>query len=129
TITVTVTPGSNPASTGITVAGDLTTIAGSATQAFTDNGNNSFSYTATVASSSSVGAKSLPITVRDAEGRSSTTSASLTVLPPTTVKISQIYGGGGNSGSTYTNDFVELFNQGPNPIDLSGWSIQYGSST
>ncbi|MGE3275210.1 MAG: lamin tail domain-containing protein [Vicinamibacterales bacterium] len=46
-----------------------------------------------------------------------------------TVVISQIYGGGGNSGATYTNDFVELFNRGTVPVDLSTWSIQYASST
>lgn len=28
------------------------------------------------------------------------------------VVISQVYGGGGNSGAFYRNDFVELFNQG-----------------
>ena len=28
----------------------------------------------------------------------------------TGVVISQVYGGGGNSGSTYTNDFIELYN-------------------
>ena len=26
--------------------------------------------------------------------------------------ISQVYGGGGNSGSKYKNDFIELFNRG-----------------
>ena len=26
--------------------------------------------------------------------------------------ISQVYGGGGNSGAAYQNDFVELFNSG-----------------
>ena len=28
------------------------------------------------------------------------------------VVISQVYGGGGNSGATYTNDFIELYNRG-----------------
>ncbi len=28
----------------------------------------------------------------------------------TDVVISQVYGGGGNSGATYKNDFIELFN-------------------
>ena len=32
--------------------------------------------------------------------------------PPSDVVISQIYGGGGNSGATYQNDFVELYNRG-----------------
>src|ERR1043165_1103079 len=120
TITVAVTSGTNPASSGITVTGDLSAIGGSSAQAFADNGGNSFSFVATVASTASVGAKSLPITIADAQGRNSTTSASLTVLPPTTVKISQVYGGGGNSGSTYTNDFLELYNSGPPPAAPRG---------
>jgi uncharacterized protein YjdB len=45
------------------------------------------------------------------------------------VVISQIYGGGGNSGSTYTHDFVELFNRGQEPVNVEGWSIQYASAT
>lgn len=44
------------------------------------------------------------------------------------VVISQIYGGGGNSGAAYKNDFIELFNQGSQPVSLSGWAVQYGSS-
>ncbi len=44
------------------------------------------------------------------------------------VVISQVYGGGGNSGATYTNDFVELFNRGATPVSLDGWSIQYLSA-
>src|ERR1043165_2829511 len=28
------------------------------------------------------------------------------------VVISQVYGGGGNASSVYTNDFIELFNRG-----------------
>jgi uncharacterized protein len=46
-----------------------------------------------------------------------------------TVVISQIYGGGGNSGATHTHDFVELFNRGSQTVDLEGWSIQYTSAT
>jgi uncharacterized protein len=42
--------------------------------------------------------------------------------------ISQVYGGGGNSGSVFTNDFIEIFNSGPDPVNLAGWSVQYGSS-
>ena len=43
--------------------------------------------------------------------------------------ISQIYGGGGNGGATYQNDYVELFNAGTVPFDLGGWTIQYASAT
>jgi predicted extracellular nuclease len=44
------------------------------------------------------------------------------------VVISQVYGGGGNSGATYKNDFVELFNRGKAEVDLAGWSVQYNSA-
>ena len=40
------------------------------------------------------------------------------------VVISQVYGGGGNSGAVYKNDFIELFNRGNTMVDLSGWSVQ-----
>lgn len=44
------------------------------------------------------------------------------------VVLSQVYGGGGNSGATFRNDFIELFNNGSDPVDLTGWSVQYASS-
>src|SRR5262245_19341504 len=42
--------------------------------------------------------------------------------------ISQIYGGGGNAGATFTNDFIELFNRVATPLSLIGWSVQYASA-
>lgn len=45
------------------------------------------------------------------------------------VVISQIYGGGGNSGAAYRNDYVELFNAGGLPVNLSTWSVQYASAS
>jgi uncharacterized protein len=42
--------------------------------------------------------------------------------------ISQVYGGGGNSGATYTNDFIELYNRSASSVDLTGWSVQYASA-
>ncbi len=60
----------------------------------------------------------------------------LLVLPATSaeavspdVVVSEVYGGGGNSGATYNNDFIELYNTGTSTVDLSGWSVQYASST
>src|SRR6266702_1620735 len=47
----------------------------------------------------------------------------------TSVVISQVYGGGGNSGATYKNDFIELFNPTAAPVSLAGFSVQYASST
>ena len=45
------------------------------------------------------------------------------------IRISQVYGSGGNTAvSSYTNDFVEIFNAGAASVDISGWSIQYASA-
>src|SRR5690606_22295075 len=51
------------------------------------------------------------------------------VVVPGDLQINEIYGGGGNSGSTFTHDFVELVNTSDEPIDLAGWSLQYASAT
>jgi len=45
------------------------------------------------------------------------------------IVISQVYGGGGNSGATYRNDYIELFNRGTSMVSLSGWSVQYAAAT
>ena len=45
------------------------------------------------------------------------------------VVISEVYGGGGNSGSLYKNDFIELYNPTDLPVSLMGWSLQYCSAT
>jgi uncharacterized protein len=45
--------------------------------------------------------------------------------PSTGLVVNEVYGGGGNSGATYTNDFVEIANRGSSPVDVSGWSVQY----
>ncbi len=44
-------------------------------------------------------------------------------------RISQIYGGGGNKGAVWRADFIELFNAGPLPQDLSGWTVEYAPAT
>ncbi len=44
------------------------------------------------------------------------------------VVISQVYGGGGNSGALFRNDFIEVFNRGGSAINLTGWSVQYASA-
>jgi hypothetical protein len=47
------------------------------------------------------------------------------------VNISQVYGGGGaTSGSpSYNQDYVEIYNSSGFAVDLSGWTIEYGSAT
>lgn len=61
-----------------------------------------------------------------------TPGAENAAVPPVvvgTVVISQIYGGGGNAGATYTHDFIELYNQTSSSVNLTGWSVQYASAT
>jgi hypothetical protein len=49
--------------------------------------------------------------------------------PAVRIVISQVYGGGGNSGAPFRNDFIEIFNAGNTSVDLAGWSAQYASAT
>src|SRR5947207_8202935 len=43
------------------------------------------------------------------------------------VVISEVYGGGGNSGATLKNDFIEIHNTGTAVTSIEGWSVQYAS--
>lgn len=45
------------------------------------------------------------------------------------VVISQVYGGGGNAGAPYKNDFIELYNSGSATADLSTYAVQYAAAT
>lgn len=45
------------------------------------------------------------------------------------VVISQVFGGGGNAGAPYKNDFIELYNSGSATADLSTYAVQYASAT
>jgi uncharacterized protein len=47
--------------------------------------------------------------------------------PSSGIVVNEVYGGGGNSGATYTNDFIELTNRGSAPVSVDGWSVQYHS--
>ena len=139
-LTVAVTAGTNPASTGLTVTADISSIGGAVSQPFFDNGQNGdvtpndnvFSFQPLVEPMTSPGAKMIPVVVADAQSRSSNLTINLTVqtpAPPGNVVISQVYGGGGNSGAPFTHDFIELFNRSAAPVNLTGWSVQYGSGS
>lgn len=45
------------------------------------------------------------------------------------VVISEVYGGGANSGAPYASDFVELRNDGATAVSVAGWSVQYASAS
>ncbi len=44
------------------------------------------------------------------------------------VVISQVYGGGGNTGATLRHDFIEVFNRGSAAVSIGGWSVQYAGA-
>ncbi|MFI9326512.1 lamin tail domain-containing protein [Kitasatospora sp. NPDC052868] len=48
--------------------------------------------------------------------------------PSADAVIAEVYGGGGNSGATLKNDFIELANKGGAAFGLTGWSVQYISA-
>ncbi|GAA1949177.1 lamin tail domain-containing protein [Catenulispora subtropica] len=66
---------------------------------------------------------------------SASTVAALLALPSaqatvsTDVVVNEVYGGGGNSGATLKNDFIELRNNGTTPVSLASWSVQYISAS
>jgi hypothetical protein len=128
-LTVTVTPGENPASTNLAVSCDLSAIGGLATQTLFDDGSNgdvgagdnTFSYMATVDASTTDGDKSLDCTITDDEGRSGSSSIALNVytpLPVPAVFINEIHY---DNASTDTGEAIEV--AGPAGTDLTGWAL------
>jgi hypothetical protein len=105
-LTVSVSHGSNPTSTSLSVTGDLSQIGGSLFQSFLDDGTNGdatgsdgkFSFQATIGAVIAVGSKSLLLTIADGQGRSSSTSISLTIE-----------------------------SSGPSPCGVERWSIKTGT--
>ncbi|HET8889234.1 MAG TPA: PxKF domain-containing protein [Candidatus Angelobacter sp.] len=102
-LTVLVTPGANPTSTGIVVTGNLSSIGGSATEPFFDDGtngdvtagNNTFSFSTVVTITTTPGTKSLPISISDAQGRSGSATITLVVTTaPLNLSIHDIQGSG-----------------------------------
>jgi predicted extracellular nuclease len=55
--------------------------------------------------------------------------APASAAPSASVVVNEVYGGGGNSGATYTNDFIELRNSADVAVSVAGWSVQYHSSS
>ena len=112
----TATPGTGVASVNVTGG------QGTATVTYTVTLNAGFNGTATFTA-----------TLSDNVNPPVNQAVNINVLPagatPNHVVISQLYGGGGNSGATYTNDFIELFNPTASPVSLTGWSVQYSPAT
>lgn len=87
TLTVDVTPGTNPDSTGLAVTADLSSIGGPASKPLLDDGvapdatagDNVFTAYGNVAANATTGAKSLPFTITDAQSRTGSGTIALTV--------------------------------------------------
>jgi hypothetical protein len=74
------------------------------------------------------------VTVADASTNSTCTTSAFAVNNAASscvghVVISQVYGGGGNSGASYNQDFIELFNCSSSAVNIGDWSVQYASAT
>ncbi|HEY7405917.1 MAG TPA: PxKF domain-containing protein [Candidatus Angelobacter sp.] len=105
-LTVLVTPGANPTSTGIVVTGDLSSIGGSATEPFFNDGTNgdatagdtTFSFSTVVTINTTLGSKTLPISLADDQGRTGSATITLTVTTaPLNLSIHDIQGPGNTS--------------------------------
>jgi len=147
-LTATVTPATQPVSSGITVAADLSSIGGSAAQPFFDDGTNGdvtagdniFSYNAPV---SAVGTFTLPVTASDSQLRTAHASIALTVAtPPPTVSIKAIQAAKPSPYATQTvttsgivigvksNGFyLEAKDADTNPTSPEGILVYTGSTT
>ncbi len=87
---VNVTPATNPTSTGIAVSADLSTLGGSATQQFFDDGTNGdttagdniFSFSYTIPSNQTGGSRTLGVTVTDAQSRTANAVILLSINAP-----------------------------------------------
>ncbi len=73
------------------------------------------------------GSKTISVTITDSNGTTATATKTILVTPG--IVISQFYTQGGAAGATFRADFVELFNASDTSIDVTGWSLQYGSAT
>jgi endonuclease G len=96
-------------------------------------GTANVTYTVTLQPGFS-GTASFTASLSDGVNAPATRNATITVTPAPPppldhIVISQVYGGGGNGGAAFQNDFVELYNPTLVAHDLSGWTIQYGAAT
>ena len=118
-LTVTVTPATTPASTGITVTGNLTVIGGSGSQQFYDDGSNGddvagdniFSFLADLPATVSGGGKNVSVSIADAQSRTASTAISLTVTAAANPQEHLLMGNPSNATTDVNNPFNYLLNK------------------
>ncbi len=140
-LTVSAVGATAPASTGLNVTADLSSIGGSSNASLYDDGTHGdqtpgdrvFSLDYSIPGSVVPGFKTIAVRTADAQSRADVTCVGLAVSACTVssapVVISQFFGGGGNTGAPLNADFVEIFNRSSSPVNLAGWSLQYADST
>ncbi len=136
-LTLSVTPGSNPPSTGLQVFADLSAVGGSGAEPMFDDGTHGdatsgddvFSLSTVLPLNTPGGAHTVGFRIVDAQSREFTTFIPLEVLPA--IVVSQIYtpGGGGGGQQGYNHSYIELHNRAAGAVPIDGWSIQYASSS
>jgi uncharacterized protein len=62
-------------------------------------------------------------------GASTALSSPAGAAPSSGAVVNEVYGGGGNSGAPFKNDFIELANRGGAAQTVDGWSVQYISAS
>lgn len=90
-------------------------------------------YTVTLAPGFS-GTATFTASLSDTVNATATSAVTITVTPAPPppldhIVISQVYGGGGNGGAAFQNDFIELYNPTTAEVDLGGWTVQYAAAT
>lgn len=98
--------------------------------------NGTFTVSVRAPIGTAAGTYPVTVTTTGEGGLSASTTLNVTVgvggaVTPVSghLVISEVYGGGGNTGATYTHDFIEIFNPTNATINLSGYSVQYASAT
>ena len=121
---------SAPVMSGVTggsaQAAAQTSISQTLTNTTTSNGTATYTVTATTGTCTST--FTITVTVLPPLVAGSVQGISTSGGGPGNLVIYQVYGAGGNSGATYTNDFVVLYNPTASAVNLSGWSLQYASN-
>ncbi len=110
--TVTVFPATSPPSTGIFVTADLTSIGGPSSQQFFDDGTNGdatagdniFSFVYSIPSNSTGGLRSIPVSVTDAQGRSTSPTITLNISAPPVNDDPLLLGNPSNATSDLSNE-------------------------
>lgn len=129
-LSVRVTPGNNPSSTGITVTGNLSSIGQSSSQQFFDDGTHGdavpndriFSFLVTVAANATAGQKLLSIRIADSQSRIASASITLTVQPSDIGRCG-VERWGVKTGTDSDANLVNLLLQTPTTIsEMRSWA-------